>query len=299
MQEQLGEVYALGTAGCWVATALFFTAAGHRIGSLVVNFIRLTIAIGLLALVQWARGYPILPTDLPQHAWVWLSISGLIGFSFGDLCLFRAFVVLGPRLSTLIMSLAPLFAALLGWVLLGEVLGPLDVTGMLLTVGGVAWAVSDRTKPSDPARPKTTITAAGILLALGGAIGQGGGLVLSKFGMGEHDAFAANQIRVLAGTVGFAVIFSFARWWPRVRAGLGHKTALMYTAGGAFFGPFLGVSLSLLAVQNTDAGVAASIMAISPLLIIPVVIVFQGERVGVRGVMGAVIAVAGVALLFQ
>lgn len=298
MQEQLGEIYALGTAACWVATALFFTAAGQRIGSLVVNFIRLALAIGILAVVQAARGMPVIP-DLPGHAWLWLSISGVVGFAFGDLCLFRAFVTLGPRLSTLIMSLAPLFAAALGWLLLGEVLDATDLAGMLLTIGGVAWAVSDRAPPKDPSKPQFNVTVAGVLLALGGAAGQGGGLVLSKFGMGQHDAFAANQVRVLAGTLGFALIFSLTRWWPRVVEGLGHRTALAYTAGGAFFGPFLGVSLSLLAVQNTDAGVAASIMAISPILIIPVVILFRGERVGVRGILGAIMAVGGVALLFQ
>jgi drug/metabolite transporter (DMT)-like permease len=299
VHEHLGQLYALGTAGCWVGTALFFTAAGQRIGSLVVNFIRLIMAIGILAAVQAVRGMPLVPTDLPGHAWLWLSVSGLVGFTFGDLCLFRAFVTLGPRLSALIMSLAPLFAALLGWLMLGEVLGTLDVLGMALTIGGVAWAVSDRTAPADPTVPRPTVTAAGILLAVGGALGQGGGLVLSKFGMGDHDAFAANQIRVLAGTAGFAVIFSATRWWPRVRVGLGDRTGLLYTAGGAFFGPFLGVSLSLLAVQHTDAGIAASIMAISPVLIIPVVIVFRGERVGIRGFLGALVAVAGVALLFQ
>lgn len=298
MEDRLGELYALGTAGCWVCTAMFFSAAGARIGSLVVNFVRLAMGIGLLIAVQAVRGMPLLPTELSSHAWLWLSVSGLIGFAFGDLCLFRAFVTLGPRLSTLIMSLAPLFTAVLGWLLLGEVLVPVDLAGMALTIAGVAWAVADRTPPRDPATA-TTVTTSGVLLALGGALGQGGGLVLSKLGMGDYDAFSANQIRVLAGTAGFAAIFTVTRWWPKVRAGLTDRTAMAFTGGGAFFGPFLGVSLSLLAVQHTDAGVAASIMAISPVLVIPVVVLVHKERVGIQGWLGALLAVAGVILLFR
>ena len=124
-----GQLAALGTAFCWVATALAFEAAGRRIGSLTVNLVRLVLAAGLLALEGWLVRGLALPVDAPPSAWLWLSVSGLVGFTFGDLCLFRAFVVLGSRLSTLMMSLAPPLTAVLGFLVLGEVLSGRDLWG--------------------------------------------------------------------------------------------------------------------------------------------------------------------------
>lgn len=296
-----GELAALATAGCWVASVLAFEAAGRRVGSLTVNLVRLVMAIALGALAGWAlRGLP-LPTDASSHAWLWLSLSGLVGFTFGDLCLFRAFIVLGSRLSSVMMALVPPLTAVIGWSLLGEVLGGRELAGMALTVGGVVWALAERMRAAghrpgerDPPRP----TLAGVALGLGGALGQAGGLVLSKYGMGDYDPFAATQIRVLAGTAGYAALFTVLGRWPRVVRALGDRRAMGHTATGAFFGPFLGVSLSLLAVQHTLTGVAASIMATTPVLIIPVVVLLGRERVGPGGWLGAALAVAGVALLF-
>jgi len=297
MGAHLGELYSVGTALCWVGTAVLFTKAGERMGSMVVNLLRLVMALGILVLVAWAtRGMPW-PTDATEHAWLWLSISGLVGFTFGDLCLFRAFLLLGPRLSTLMMSFAPPLAAVAGWIWLGERLGPLQVAGMLTTLAGVVWAVLDRT-PSAAALAPPSAKRWGLLLGFCGALGQGVGLVLSKYGMGDYEVIAANQIRVFAGMVGFLVLFTVFGWWPRVWRSLRDGPGLGYTAGGAFAGPFLGVTLSLMAVQHTEAGVAASIMGTTPVLIIPYMMWVGKERVGLGGVLGAVVAVAGVAMLF-
>lgn len=304
-----GELAALGTAGCWVASVLAFEAAGRRIGSLTVNLIRLVMAIALGALAGWAlRGLP-LPTDATPHAWLWLSISGLVGFTFGDLCLFRAFVVLGARLSSLMMSLVPPLTAVIGWALLGEVLGGRELAGMAMTVGGVVWALAERMRrtggrtagrpagAAPPALPGPTLW--GVALGLGGALGQAGGLVLSKYGMGGYDPFAATQIRVLAGTAGYIALFTALGRWGRVVRATADRRAMAHTATGAFFGPFLGVSLSLLAVQHTLTGVAASIMSTTPVLIIPAVVLLGRERVGPGGWLGAALAVAGVVVLFR
>ena len=139
-----GEVAALGTACSWAVSALAFQSAGRRVGSLPVNLIRLLIAVFLLGAFTWAtRGLP-LPLDASRHTWVWLSLSGLAGFTIGDLCLFRAFVLLGARTAMLVMSLVPPMAAATGWLLLGETLTVAHLAGMALTVGGVAWVVSER-----------------------------------------------------------------------------------------------------------------------------------------------------------
>lgn len=296
--DTTGQLAALGAAALWACTALSIEGAVRRIGSLTVNLIRLVLAFGFLCVSNaLVRGQP-LPVDATPHAWIWLTVSGLVGFTFGDLCLYRAFGLIGSRLSTLLMSLVPPLTALIGWLALGETLTPRDLLGMTLTVGGIAWAVLERTKPAqDGSHP--AVTPFGIALGLGGALGQAGGLILSKIGMGgTYHPLAATQIRVLAGFAGYALLFFAIGWWPNVWRGLRDRKALGFCTLGAFFGPFLAVTLSLFAIRSTVAGVAASIMALTPVLIIPLVVLLRGERVGIGGLAGAVVAVSGVALLF-
>jgi drug/metabolite transporter (DMT)-like permease len=293
-----GEIAALATAFCWTLTALAFEAAGRRIGSLAVNLLRLSLAaLFLAAFCAVTRGLPF-PSDAPPAAWAWLSLSGFVGLFLGDLCLFRALVLIGARLSTLVMSLAPIAAAILEWAVSGHGILPLKWLGMALTLAGVAWVVLER-RPPESGRPRG-IPARGLLLAFLGAVGQGGGLVLSKIGMGEdlYNPFASTQIRVFAGLAGFVLLFAALRAWPLLSSALRDRRALGVTSFGAFFGPFLGVSLSLTAVQFIPAGVAQTIMGIVPVLIIPFAILVRKERVSLRAVAGAVLAVAGVAILF-
>jgi drug/metabolite transporter (DMT)-like permease len=292
----LGELAGLGTAVCWTVTSMSFEAAGKRIGSLAVNLIRLVMALLLLALVNWARRGLIWPLDASGHAWLWLSVSGVVGFAVGDLCLFRAFVLIGARLSMLLLSLVPLITALGSWLIIGERLEWLEWLGMALTLIGVAWVVLER-RP-DPAGRGRRPPLRGVLLGLGGAAGQALGLVLSKYGMGDYDALAANQIRVFSGMLAYGLLFCVIGWWSRVGQALRHPSGMGFTALGAFFGPFLGVSLSLLAVQHTEAGVAATLMALVPVIILAPARLIQRERISPRAVGGALLAVAGSALLF-
>jgi drug/metabolite transporter (DMT)-like permease len=302
-----GEIAALAAAGCWTASALAFTAAAHRLGSLVLNLIRLGLALGFFILADWiVRGLP-LPTDASGHNWFWLTLSGLVGFTFGDLCLFRAYVLIGPRRSMLVLAVVPMMAALVSWIVLGEGLSVLSFIGMVLTVAGVAWVIAEhRGAESGAGQP---VSATGILLALGAAAGQAVGLVLSKIGMegdgavgaagqGGYSELAATEIRAMAGLAGFVFLFFVLRAWPKFAVGVRSRVGLAYATVGAWFGPFVGVWLSLVAVNHTKIGIASTIMAIVPILIIPFVILIYRERVSVRAVLGAMVAVAGVALLF-
>ena len=290
----VGELAALATACCWVVTALAFERAGKRIGARQVNLLRLLAAVVLLSLQGWAmRGLPV-PVDAPPRAWGWLALSGVVGLAMGDMCLFRAFVLIGARLSMLLMALVPPLTVVVGWVVLGETLGPVDLAGMVLTVAGVSWVILERSPDGERRRASPE----GILLGLGGAVGQAAGLVLSKHGMGDFDAFASTWIRIAAASVVFVIAFTAMGWWPRVREALADRPSLGWTGLGAIFGPFLGVGLSLVSVQLTEAGVAATIMALTPVLIIPAAILLQGERVSSRAWAGAAVAVAGSGLLF-
>jgi drug/metabolite transporter (DMT)-like permease len=292
-----GEIAALATAVCWTVTSLAFEQAGKRLGSMVLNLVRLFLASVLLTGYCWLTRGLAWPTDASEHTWIWLSLSGVIGFTLGDLCLFRALVIMGARLSMLMMSLVPLLTALSGWLILGEGLSLLEGSGMLLTIAGVAWVVSERRQDASGKSGQPPLT--GILLGLGGAVGQALGLVLSKYGMGDYNAFAATQIRVFAGLGSFALLFVFINWWGRVWLALKNPAGMGLAALGSFFGPFLGVSLSLLAVQYTNAGVAATLMALVPVFILVPAKYVTKERISLRAVAGAGLAVFGSALLIS
>ncbi|MBN1349698.1 DMT family transporter [candidate division KSB1 bacterium] len=291
-----GEFAALMTAVFWTITALAFEAAGKRVGSLVVNLLRLLFGfIFLSAYVLLFRGM-LLPLDASAENWLWLSLSGVIGLAIGDLLLFRAFIAIGARISMLIMAAVPPITAIIGWALLGEILSLRDITGMIITICGIALVVLERNPGEQQIR--FSLPFSGILLALGGALGQAIGLVFSKMGMVDYNAFAGTQIRIIAATISFSIVFSFTKSWGNIPGAFKNKHAIRAIALGAFFGPFLGVAFSLLAVQHTATGVASTIMAIVPVLIIPPAIIFFREKVTVREIFGALLAVGGVGLLF-
>lgn len=297
LHSHLGEIAALLTAIFWTITALTFEQAARRVGSLALNWIRLVLGIVFLSLFTWIYRGQIFPADATGHAWFWLAVSGLMGFTLGDMCLFQAFVLIGSRISMLIMALVPPLTAIFGWIVMGEVLTLIDLTGMFLVMGGIALVVLER--PTAGKRLRFSHPILGLLLAFGGALGQAIGLVLSKYGMGDYNAFSATQIRIFAGILGFTVLFFPLKRWGNVQKAFRHRSGMVFTSVGAFFGPFLGVSLSLLSVQHTEAGVASSIMAIVPVLILPPAVLLLHERVTFREILGAFLAVMGVAVLFM
>jgi drug/metabolite transporter (DMT)-like permease len=297
-----GELAALLTAVFWTVTALAFEAASRKIGSMVVNLLRLIAGFCFLTLfVFFYRGF-FLPLDATPHAWAYLTLSGLIGFVFGDLCLFQAFVVVGARISMLLMALAPPMTALIGWVVLGETLSWKSWIGMTLTITGIALVVLKRHTAEESnggfRKVKFNYPLWGILLGLGGALGQAVGLVLSKVGMQGYDTFASTQIRVIAGIAGFAVLFTIMGLWKHAYRALSQRKPMLQLSLGAFFGPFLGVSFSLIAIKYADTGIASTIMAIVPVLIIPPSMILYKEKVTLKEVAGAILAVSGVAMFF-
>ncbi|MCF8302629.1 MAG: DMT family transporter [Bacteroidales bacterium] len=308
IEDHYGELAALVTAMCWAVTGIAFESAGKKVGSLTVNLIRLIIAIFILSLYTFITRGKFFPTDASMHNWTWLALSGLVGFVIGDLCLFQAFVVIGARISSVIMSLTPPIAAFAGWLIMGEVFTLMNFVGMTLTLTGIILVILKRetnieriSTPEKRKRPRFNVNLSpiGLLLGLGGAAGQGVGLVLSKYGMQDYDPFAATQIRVIAGAVGFSLIFTFIRRWKRVGKALTNGKAMTGISIGSFFGPFLGVSFSLLAVKYTTTGIASTLMSITPVIIIaPAVLLFK-EKLRVAEIIGALIAVIGVSIFFM
>ncbi|MFT9494093.1 DMT family transporter [Anaerosolibacter sp.] len=298
IQGHFGEIASFITAVCWTITAVAFEKAGRRIGSLSVNIIRLVMAFVLIGLyTTFSRGM-FLPLDATREAWIWLTLSGMVGFVIGDLFLFQAYVEIGSRISMLIMATVPPITALAGFILMGETLTLVDLLGMFITIGGIALVVLVRGSTEEK-KVELSHPVKGLVYAFIGALGQAFGLILSKYGMGAYDAFAATQIRIIAGIIGFAVVVTFAKSWGKIYESLKDLNAMKNTTIGAFFGPFVGVSFSLLAVQHTTTGVASTIMSINRILIIPASILIFKEKVSMKEIIGALITVVGVSLLFM
>jgi drug/metabolite transporter (DMT)-like permease len=303
IQNHIGELIALGTAICWTATGLAFQQATRRAGSLAVNLIRLLMAFVIYAVVSKVTRGLFFPTDASQFNWIWLSISGLVGFVFGDYFLFKSYEHISARIAMLVFSLSPPFAALISWLVLGETMGLQEIIAMLVTLIGIALVVTEKKKMDDAAKGikkglQFSFSTKGLVFALLGTIGQSTGLVLSKYGMGDYNAFGATQIRVITGTLGFLILITLIKRWPRVKAASTDAKAMRFMTIGAIFGPFLGVYLSLLALKFTTVGIASTIMAIIPVLIIPPAILLYKEKITVKEVIGAFITVGGVVMFF-
>jgi drug/metabolite transporter (DMT)-like permease len=291
-----GEFAALAVAIFWTITALAFESASRKVGSLTVNILRLSLAfffIGFFTLIS--RGH-FLPVDASMHNWLWLALSGVVGLVLGDYYLFRSYPLIGSRFSMLIMTLAPPLAAIFGYFILGESLNIMQMAGMIIVIFGISLAIFN--KPVRGERLSFKIAPAGLLFAFIGALGQGLGIVLSKYGMEAYDPFASTQIRIIAGVIGFSIVITAMRRWGNVVAAIKNPPAMKALMLGAFFGPFLGISFSLLSVKHTQAGIASTIMAIVPVLILAPAAWIYKEKITAVEITGAIISVAGVAFFF-
>lgn len=296
MTTHIGELAALATAVCWTATAIAFESAGKKVGSLAVNYIRLFIAFILIGIYTTITRGLFFPTDATASNWIWLLISGMIGFVIGDLFLFQAYVEIGSRISLLIMSAVPPITAILGFFILGETITYMTILGMIITILGIGIVILSKNK--EEKKVELTHPVKGLMYALLGALGQALGLIFSKLGMGNYNPFAATQIRIIAAIIGFTVIIALSNKWSEMIGAFSDKSAIRDISIGAFFGPFIGVSLSLLAVQYTATGIVSTIISISPILIIPASITIFKEKVLPKEIVGAFVTILGVILLF-
>lgn len=296
IQSHFGEFAALLTAIFWTITALAFEGATKRVGPFAVNLIRLAFAMVFLSFLSYFSRGIAFPIDANGHMWLWLGLSGVIGFILGDYFLFASYPIIGSRMAMLMMTLAPPIAAFFGWLALGETMNYKGLAGMILVLSGIAIAIWS--KPNGDKKMQLKFPVRGLIYGFIGALGQGGGIVLSKYGMGQYNAFASTQIRVIFGIIGFTLLITFLKRWKNVSSTFQNKPAIRGILLGSVFGPFLGVSFSLLAVQNTNTGVASTIMAIVPVLIIAPAVVLYKQKVSLPEILGAFLSVFGVAMFF-
>ncbi|MBR4739387.1 MAG: DMT family transporter [Bacteroidales bacterium] len=331
----IGETIALGVAVSWTATALFAEVASKRMGSLPLNTLRMTMSLMLLAVTLWL----LLGAPYPRYAdgstWMWLALSGVVGYVIGDYCLMQGYIYIGSRFGQLFMTLSAPTAAITGRLLLGEEMSWLAILGMVVTLSGIAMSIlskganenESKATGSEKTIPKLTLPPRGIFFAAVAGICQGFGLVLSKMGLEHYNnalstagvdpsvapegallpvplmftiPFAATMIRATIGLVGFfglLVVFN-KDWRQKLHHAATDRRAMWCLLGATVFGPFVGVSASLLATQYTSTGIAQTLFALTPVLIIAPAAWLFHQKVTAREVIGAVISVVGVCLFF-
>jgi drug/metabolite transporter (DMT)-like permease len=294
--SHLGDWAALGTAALWSGSYLAFTAAVRRIGADRVNRLRLLFALVFLATAHLAFYGAPLPTGVEASRWLWLGLSGVIGFTIADAFLFRALYHLGPHRTSVVTALIPVSSALLAWITLGETLLWVQVCGVAITVSAVLLIVLARSPRGEATTRNTKL---GIAFALGTVVAQSLRYLLSLEGMrGGFPILSTNVLQILAATVAAWVVALPRGGWRETLSGLRDRKAAAATTVGALVGPTLGVSLSLVALANAPVGVASTLMALTPVFLLPLSALFFGERITWRSIVGTACAVGGVAILW-
>lgn len=309
--NHLGEIISLGVAVSWTITAWFAAKASRRVGAMVTNVLRLVLATLFLGIILWVTvGHPY-PVYADKNTWLWLGLSALVGYVFGDYCLFNCYLYIGPRFGQLLMTLAPPMAAIAGWIMLGETLGWKAIVAMAVTLLGIAISILSR--DGGGYHFKLDLPLKGVLLGIGAGIGQGVGLVLSKIGMQYYAAaipadapslmegmlpFASTMMRAIVGGIGFFAILLLQKDFGKLRSAVKDRVAMRYASIITVFGPVLGVSLSLMAVRYANAGIASTLMALTPVIIIFPEVLIEKKRIRFKEILGLAVTIAGVALFF-
>ena len=300
----IGELISIGVAFSWTATALLSEFGSKRLGNLTLNVLRMALALLFSIILFWVLTDSPLPPVGSMEACGWMLLSGLVGYVIGDFCLFQCYIIIGSRYGQLFMTLAPLAAALMAWITLGQQMAPMSIVAMFITLIGIGISVLGR---GEHHKVSLKLPLNGVLFAVGAALCQGIGLVLSKIGMDHYETgtmpdwlipFSANFLRCIAGIIGFSLLLYFREGFQPLREALHDHKGMTVATATTIFGPFVGVGFSLMAVQYTNAGIASTLMALTPIIIIlPSYWLFH-QRITWRVVLGAVISVLGVSLFF-
>jgi drug/metabolite transporter (DMT)-like permease len=296
----LGELAALLTALCWALSSIFFTSSSREVGALAVNRVRLIFAVVLLSIAHTVMTGSPFPTHVEGYRWMWLGLSGVVGLILGDTLLFKAYSMIGNRLGTLIMAAVPVISTLGAVFLLGEIPALLTIIGIVLCVGGIVLVVAERKNGENNTHHERRQYLIGVLCALGGAIGQAGGLVLAKKALGEgFPSISATLIRMVVAMVIIWVVAILGGQAGKTLKQVFERPKIAGTiAGGSFIGPFIGVWMSQIAIQATYVGVASTLMSMMPIFMLPISHWFYKEKISPRALVGTVVALAGVAVMF-
>lgn len=292
-----GEFAALTAAACWATASLLYGKT--RLSASGMNFAKnvvatLAIVIHLVVVAKW-QGRPSFSADV--MAWKWLGLSGFVGIVVGDTCYFRSLQILGARKALIVSTTAPVFAALLGFLCLGEVLTAHVTFGILLTIAGVIYVVADRASAEESPGLFPGSTSSGVLFGLCGAVCQAVGGVCSKIGMKDCDALEAAFIRLAVSAVGAFLVVQYAGQLRQVIRDVLDRSLLKTFLPAVLLGTWLGIWLCQVAFKHSTVSIATTLLATTPLFVLPLVWLFSGQRISGRAIVGSLIAVVGIAFV--
>lgn len=229
---------------------------------------------------------------------LFLSLSGLIGLVLGDTFLFKSFDEIGPRITMIVMASNPIFGAVIAYFVFCEIISPLGIIGMLITISGIILVVSE----SNRKKNRLKISAKGFVYALLATIGQAVGLIFTKmaFFAGELHPISATFLRVITAFVTLIIIGLVLRRLKleKIKDSFDPKTTAMLILG-SLIGPYLGITLSYIAISYAPIGIASTIMSLQPILMLPISRYYYKEHIGMNASIGSILAVLGLVLLFM
>jgi len=293
--DYIGEIAALATAFCWSITSYAFTNVTRRVGAIQVNIDRMAFASIILIVIIGIFGISL---TLSFNQISNLVISGILGLVLGDSFLFKSFQMIGARLGIIIMAAVPVLSAILAYFFLNEIISYLGMFGMLLTITGILIVVLE--KKSDE-KSNITFNKLGIFYGFLGALGQASGLIFAKhaFQGGELNGFAASFIRLFSASI---IILPIAATFRRYKNPISIYTKDSYSAKviliGTVFGPVLGITGSLIAIEYAKVGIASTLMATMPIIMLPISRFYFNEKLDWKAIIGAFVAVVGAAIIF-
>jgi len=295
LTSYIGEIAALATAFCWSITSYAFTNVSRRIGAIQVNIDRMVFASVLLIGIIGSFGISL---TLTFNQISNLVISGILGLVLGDSFLFKSFQLIGARLGIIIMAAVPVLSAILAFFFLNEIISYLGMLGMLLTIAGILIVVLEKKSLE---QSNISFNKIGIFYGFLGALGQATGLIFAKFAFqgGELNGFAASLIRLFSASI---LILPLASTFRRYKNPLKIYPKDSYSSKviliGTIFGPVLGITGSLIAIEYAKVGIASTLMATMPIIMLPISRFYFKEKLDWKAIIGAFVAVAGAAIIF-
>lgn len=304
----MGVLVALTTTLCWSLGIFPFTEAARRLGSSALNQYRLFLAWIIITLIScfYFRFSPLQMFQSPSaHNYIFLGLSGIVGFTIGDFCAFNSFKMLGPKLASLYTSIAPCAALVMGVLVLGEDFNWVGVTGILITIAGVVWLTLSKKDAEAASVSGFKRNRAGIIYGTVGALCQGCGLVLSKHGFktegnaAEIPTLQAVWIRLMfAFSAAMFVSFISGNFIKNSKTILTNQNqGLKFMITGTLLGPVCGVSCSLLAISYLKVAEAQTIFALLPIFVLPLNYLVYKEKITVTSFFACFTAICGVFVL--
>ena len=291
----IGEIAAVATAFCWSITSYAFTNAARRVGAIQVNIDRMAFASIILISIITISGISL---NLSLNQISNLVISGILGLVLGDSFLFKSFQLIGARLGVIILASVPVLSTILAYFFLDEVISLLGMFGMLLTITGILIVMVE--KKSNWSN-NVSISKTGIFYGFLGALGQACGLIFAKFAFqgGDLNGFSASFIRLFSASI---IILPLAATFRRYKNPFGIYPKDGYSTKviliGTIFGPVLGITGSLIAIEYAKVGIASTLMATMPIIMLPISRFYFKEKLEWKSIIGAFVAVIGAAIIF-